>query len=173
MIAHSSPENIQAAIVFAGGMALGAYQAGAYEQFIQAKHFNPDWVAGSSIGAVNAALIAGNAPEDRIARLREFWSEREAWYSPPVSSNLRYPQNWMSAIQTRLFGVPDYFRPRLPGLPSDDFKSLHDPSPMRRRLQRLIDFTRLNSGERRLSPAPTKIERRGRLVRYGTREAWH
>ncbi|MBO0740143.1 MAG: patatin-like phospholipase family protein, partial [Hyphomicrobiaceae bacterium] len=59
-------------LVLQGGGALGAYQAGAYEALAEAGQA-PDWVAGISIGAVNAAIIAGNAPEHRVARLRTFW----------------------------------------------------------------------------------------------------
>ena len=55
-----------------GGGALGAYQAGAYEALCDGGHM-PRWVAGTSIGAVNAAIIAGNQPEHRVSRLREFW----------------------------------------------------------------------------------------------------
>jgi NTE family protein len=60
------------ALVLQGGGALGAYQAGVYQALAEA-NLHPDWVAGISIGAVNSALIAGNPPEKRVARLREFW----------------------------------------------------------------------------------------------------
>ena len=60
------------ALLLQGGGALGAYQAGVYEALSEA-HLAPDWVAGISIGAVNAALIAGNPPTVRVEKLREFW----------------------------------------------------------------------------------------------------
>src|ERR1700752_3367201 len=60
------------ALLLQGGGALGAYQAGVYEALAEA-HLAPDWVAGISIGAVNAALIAGNSPPVRVEKLREFW----------------------------------------------------------------------------------------------------
>src|SRR6204780_772941 len=60
------------ALLLQGGGALGAYQGGVYQALAEA-HLQPDWVAGISIGAINAVLIAGNAPEQRVARLREFW----------------------------------------------------------------------------------------------------
>src|SRR5271170_748490 len=63
-------ENI--ALVLQGGGALGAYQAGVYEALASA-NIHPDWIAGISIGAINGALIAGNAPETRVAKLRAFW----------------------------------------------------------------------------------------------------
>jgi NTE family protein len=68
------------ALLLQGGGALGAYQAGVYEALTEA-NLDPDWVAGISIGAVNAALIAGNVPEKRVEKLREFW---EAVSAPPA-----------------------------------------------------------------------------------------
>src|ERR1700754_1002862 len=61
-------------LLLQGGGALGGYQAGVYQALAEAD-LHPDWVAGISIGAVNSALIAGNAPENRVARLRAFWEE--------------------------------------------------------------------------------------------------
>ena len=62
----------QVVLVLQGGGALGAYQVGVYEALHEAG-IEPDWVIGTSIGAINAAIIAGNPPETRVARLREFW----------------------------------------------------------------------------------------------------
>src|SRR5207302_6797622 len=59
-------------LVLQGGGALGSYQAGVYEALASSQYL-PDWVAGISIGAINAAIIAGNSPEVRIEKLREFW----------------------------------------------------------------------------------------------------
>src|SRR5262249_39738513 len=70
--APSSPKRRQIVLVFQGGGALGAYQAGVYQALHEAG-VEPDWIIGTSIGAINAALIAGNAPEDRMASLEEFW----------------------------------------------------------------------------------------------------
>src|ERR1700730_11163030 len=61
-------------LVLQGGGALGSYQAGVYEALASSEYF-PDWVAGISIGAINAAIIAGNTPENRLNRLRSFWDE--------------------------------------------------------------------------------------------------
>jgi NTE family protein len=154
------PEIPRAALVFGGGMGLGAYHAGAYAKFHEAKDGNLDWLVGSSVGAINAALIAGNPPEQRIARLREFWSQptRSRSFPMTASQNFRYWQNWSSAIETRLFGAADYFRPRPPEMPLEDFKSIYDLAPMRRSLEHLIDFTRLNSGEPRVTVGTTDIE---------------
>src|SRR4029450_8984624 len=73
----------QVVLVFQGGGALGAYQVGVYEALHEAG-IEPDWVIGTSIGAINAALIAGNAPENRVHRLRDFWGrvEQDAGHDP-------------------------------------------------------------------------------------------
>src|SRR2546421_6856018 len=70
----------QTVLLLQGGGALGSYQAGVYQALAEADLY-PDWVAGISIGAVNAALIAGNSPERRVKKLREFW---EAVSTPPL-----------------------------------------------------------------------------------------
>ena len=66
----------QVVLVLQGGGALGAYQAGVYQALHEAG-IEPDWIIGTSIGAINASLIAGNAPEDRLSRLQEFWKRME------------------------------------------------------------------------------------------------
>lgn len=151
-----------AALVFAGGMGLGAYQAGAFEklQKSDAHPFRVNWLLGSSVGAVNAALITGNPPEQRIARLREFWSQPDMLGLRPLAlpAGGRYVRNWVSALQARLIGARGHFRPRAPGFPFEDFKSLYDLAPMRRTIDRLVDFGRLNSSEVRLTVAATDIE---------------
>ena len=67
------------ALLLQGGGALGAYQGGVYQALSEA-HIHPDWVAGISIGSINAAIIAGNAPEARVEKLHGFW---ESITSPP------------------------------------------------------------------------------------------
>ena len=76
-VCSAAQRHEQTVLVLQGGGALGAYQAGAFEGFAAAG-VAPDWVAGVSIGAINAALIAGNPPERRVARLREFWQRISA-----------------------------------------------------------------------------------------------
>src|ERR1700730_15741195 len=68
----TSPTKAKRVLVLQGGGALGSYQAGAYQALCH-HGFEPEWVAGISIGAINAAIIAGNAPEKRVERLKEFW----------------------------------------------------------------------------------------------------
>ena len=88
----------QVVLVLQGGGALGAYQAGVYEA-LHGAGIEPDWVIGTSIGAINGALIAGNAPADRCGRMREFW-ERVAQDSP------------LGSLATFTSGLPAFFVPR-------------------------------------------------------------
>ena len=76
----TTPANAQRVLVLQGGGALGSYQAGAFQALCRAG-FEPEWVAGISIGAINSAIIAGNGPEKRVDRLKEFWE----LVSSPVS----------------------------------------------------------------------------------------
>ena len=103
-------------LVLQGGGALGAYQAGVYEALSEAG-FAPDWVTGVSIGAINAALIAGNPPERRVARLREFWDRVSSGIpliAPAAFDPLRRTFNLVSASASATFGVPGFFEPRIP-----------------------------------------------------------
>ena len=68
----TTPASAQSVLVLQGGGALGSYQAGAFQALCRAG-FEPEWVAGISIGAINSAIIAGNAPDKRVDRLKEFW----------------------------------------------------------------------------------------------------
>lgn len=154
------------AMVFAGGLGLAAYHAGVYQAFSQ-KSLPLHWVAGSSAGAVTAALIAGNRAEDCIARMRAFWN------FPPIETYRpapwRHLNGWVAAVRSRLVGSPGHFRPRLPSINPFGFRSLYDLSPMRERLPKLIDFGLLNSGETRICVAATDIET-GDPVIFDSRE---
>jgi NTE family protein len=145
-------------LVLQGGGALGAYQAGAYEALCEGG-LMPEWVAGISIGALNAAIIAGNAPETRVGKLRQFWEL--------VSSRLLLPPLGADDVSRRLFveasaalvastGVPGFFQPRVPPAvvmpPSTpEAISVYDTEPLRTTLMELIDFDLLNSGRTRYS----------------------
>ncbi len=103
-------------LVLQGGGALGAYQAGVFEALAE-EGLEPQWLAGISVGAINAALIAGNAPERRVEALRAFW--RHASDGPqvdlgPLLSPLRTIQSQVNAAGTVLFGAPASSEPRLP-----------------------------------------------------------
>ena len=136
-------------LVLQGGGALGSYQAGVYEALATSDYL-PDWVAGISIGAINAAIIAGNAPEDRVARLREFWAEITAptrlW--PAFPESLASWQQSASALSSVLFGQPGFFSPRAPQdfFSPGKFLSYYETSALRGTLERLIDFDRINHG---------------------------
>ena len=150
------------ALVLSGGVGLGAYHAGVYQALHEREDLRLDWLAASSIGAVSAALIAGTPREQRVAALRAFWM------NPPFGSAVfpgvniggssRHAQNWISALQARLFGARGHFHPRLASPASEGFKSIYDLGPMRRRIEKLVDFERLNNGDMRLCVATTDIE---------------
>lgn len=145
-------------LVLQGGGALGAYQAGVYEGLAEAGVV-PDWIAGVSIGAINATLIAGNPPERRVARLREFWervSAQMAFIPPASMARMRPMLNQMSAMSALAFGVPGFFSPRMvpPFIALDGSPgalSFYDTQPLKATLEELVDFALLNSSGVRLS----------------------
>ncbi len=157
------------ALVLQGGGALGAYQAGAYEE-LAGTPFQPDWVVGVSIGAINAAIIAGNSPEHRVGKLHAFWqlvSSGLPQFSDPTTimpwlramtenGQDRNALNQFSAWHAAVLGVPGFFQPRMPPAPfqprgTAGALSLYDTSPLRTTLESLIDFDLINDGGIRLS----------------------
>src|SRR5215471_12411054 len=105
------------ALVLQGGGALGAYQAGVYQALHEAG-IEPDWVSGVSIGAINAAIIAGNKPQERLGKLREFWeriTDRKIWLYTPDGDIFRKARNATSSWMTMAQGQPGFFSPRQPG----------------------------------------------------------
>jgi NTE family protein len=151
-------------LVLQGGGALGAYQAGAYDALCEAGQ-TPDWVAGISIGAINAAIIAGNRPDDRHVRLRSFWERVSSQLqgSPLIDgTQSREVFNYMSAAFVSTVGVPGFFEPRFPPpqlMPagSAGALSVYDTTPLRDTLLELIDFDYLNQGQTRLSVGAVNI----------------
>ena len=102
------------ALVLQGGGALGSYQAGVYEALASSEYV-PDWVAGISIGAINAAIIAGNAPENRVSQLRSFWEEVTSHNSigpSGLGGPLAEGQRRLSSLVALMFGQPGFFAPR-------------------------------------------------------------
>ena len=162
------------AMLLQGGGALGSYQAGVYQAFAE-RGLHPDWVAGISIGSINSALIAGNAPERRVQALREFWEQitthsplRTAWVSalnalPTQSGDGAHAWvNQMSALATLLSGASGFFHPRLcpPYLAlggTAEAMSFYDTAPLKQTLERLVDFDRINSGETRFSVGAVNV----------------
>jgi NTE family protein len=157
------------ALLLQGGGALGSYQAGAYQALAEA-NLEPEWVAGISIGAVNSALIAGNPPEARVEKLREFW---EAVSTPPLGvpylksikiadEFTRRFVNQTRALGILIFGAPHFFEPRLPSplfWPSHlaDSVSHYSVAPLRATLERLVDFDRINGGNMRFSVGAVNV----------------
>jgi NTE family protein len=160
----SLPKHEQTVLALQGGGALGAYQAGIYEGMAECG-FAPNWVTGVSIGAVNAALIAGNPPERRIERLGAFWDRVSSGIPivpPAYLDPLRLAFNRVSAMATTAFGVPGFFVPRVPppylapdGSPGA--LSVYDISPLRETLEELIDFDLINRKAVRLSVGAVDI----------------
>jgi NTE family protein len=163
----------QTILVLGGGNALGAYLAGAYEE-IDARGIRPDWLIGASIGALTGAILAGNPPERRLERLREFWSEAATRTGLPEfgDTHMRQLTKGAHAAWAALIGRPTIFGHRwpglwsaLPGTPNDI--AIYDHRPLLATLSRLVDFGRLNGGETRLSVGTIDIET-GREVVFDT-----
>jgi len=147
------------ALVLQGGGALGSYQAGVYEALDHAG-IMPDWVAGISIGAINAAIIAGNAPERRVERLVQFWDEITAstalW---PKSAGQTPLERSAGALGALFFGQPGFFTPRpaFSWLTPQPPNSFYDTKALRETLERLVDFDRINARETRLSVGAVNV----------------
>lgn len=164
------------ALVLQGGGALGSYQAGVIEA-LSAAAIEPDWVAGISIGAVNAAIIAGNPPERRVARLRQFWNQATSWLPSfpilPDDMVREFVHEW-SAGFVAMAGVPGFFGPRflppfmaVPGTP--EALSFYDSRPLQQTLDELVDWDLLNRGPVRLSVGAVDLES-GNFRYFDTKE---
>ncbi len=167
------------ALFLQGGGALGAYQAGVYEALAEAD-LHPDWISGISIGAINGALIAGNAPEVRVDKLRAFWErvtdkpcfdwgERSIWAK---SDAVRQWLNQMSAYFALASGASGFFTPRFP-MPwlnppgTTAATSFYDTSRLKQTLEELVDFDRINAQRLRLSVGAVNV-RSGNFVYFDT-----
>src|SRR3954447_17523266 len=154
----TTPANAMRVLVLQGGGALGSYQAGAFQALCRAG-FEPEWVAGISIGAINSAVIAGNDANKRVDRLKEFWdmvSSPVSWNPITPGERARSLFNETSAALIATFGVPGFFTPRLPPAPlwppgSPESISYYDTAPLKKTLERLVDFDRINDLKTRLS----------------------
>jgi NTE family protein len=169
------------ALLLQGGGALGAYQAGVYEALAEA-NIHPDRVAGISIGAINGALIAGNAPEMRVDKLRAFWEgvTTKPWWCWSGQSHTLLPKsdaarqwlNQLSAGFAMVGGASGFFTPRFlapwmypPGVA--DATSIYDTGGLKSTLEKLIDFDRLNEGAMRFSIGAVNV-RSGNFVYFDT-----
>jgi NTE family protein len=151
------------ALVLGGGGALGAFQGGVY-QALEEAGVAPDRLAGTSIGALNAALIAGNPPGRRLERLRAFW-DLAAEPGPADGSwsgEARRVTKSLYALRARLLGRPGLYRPHLPRLflqtPGWGSPSLYSHDPTLATLRRLIDFEQIREDGPRLAINLTDLE---------------
>ena len=162
------------ALVLGGGIGLGAFEAGACSALLARPGLRVDWVAGSSIGAVTAAIVAGNAPEQVTARLHAFWAAvaelavpASPWFAAPSTGLWRQWLNERSALMTVLLGRPGLFRPRLSfgrRVGVSDVPALFDLAPLTDTLSQLIDFDRLNAGPIRVTLCSTDVIGGDRVV---------
>ena len=157
------PDHDDIALVLQGGGALGAYQAGVYAEIFRTE-FQPNWVAGVSIGSINAALIAGNPPERRVERLQAFWDRvSSAVIAPaPPGDGYRKLFNRGSAAVAAVAGVPGFYEPWVPppflqraGTPAA--LSFYDTSALRKTLLDLVSFKLVNDGPVRLSVGAVNV----------------
>ena len=167
------------ALLLQGGGALGAYQAGAY-QALEESNILPNWVAGISIGAINAAIIAGNAPGERVVKLRHFWERITtplfkplmAWVDAFTQEGDRQHRliNQLRAGQVLVRGAPGFFELRFPPpyvMPpgSVGATSFYDTSPLRETLLELVDFDRINRHELRFAVGAVNV-RNGNFIYF-------
>lgn len=161
-------------LVLQGGGALGSYQAGVYEA-LASSSYEPDWVAGISIGAVNAAIIAGNSRAAGVEHLRRFWEEITAptsWWIPGLSGRLAASQREASALSAVMFGQPGFFAPRAPfeWFASAKPTSYYDTRALKGTLERLVDFDRINHQKTmRISVGAVNV-RTGRFAYFDSAE---
>src|SRR3982075_3733497 len=157
----TTPAEAQRVLVLQGGGALGSYQAGAYQALCH-HDFEPSWVAGISLGASNAAIIAGTPRETRVERLKEFWNMVSApvpWNPVTKGDRGRSLFNETRAALIATFGVPGFFTPRLPLWPpgSPQSQSYYDTAPLKKTLEGLVDFDRINDLKTRLSVGAVSV----------------
>jgi NTE family protein len=151
-----APPPGQIVLVFQGGGALGAYQAGVYQALHEAG-IEPDWIIGTSIGAINAALIAGNEPKDRLPKLKEFWDRmayKEFWHSSSAWPQL---SQTLSCLNTVTRGIPGFFEPNSMAYWGNhvvlgaERAGYYSTAPLEKTLSELVDFSMLNRCKPRLT----------------------
>jgi NTE family protein len=163
------------ALVLQGGGALGAYQGGVYQALHEARLW-PNSVAGVSIGGINSAIIAGNPPERRLERLREFWETVTAgrgWPWLPEGDDVRKMHNMWSSMMTILFGQPGFFEPRLQSAwfsprGARSATAFYETKSLRETLLRLVDFDLLNNGDVGYAAGSVNVES-GNFVYFDSR----
>jgi NTE family protein len=145
----SKSEPGQVVLVLQGGGALGSYQAGVYQALHEAG-IEPDWIIGTSIGAINASLIAGNEPQNRLLRLKEFWKRMEQnpiWSFRDVFPGFNEKLSYWSTVTN---GIPGFFRPNPLAHAGDQYPlgpdqaGYYSTAPLERTLAELVDFDLVN-----------------------------
>src|SRR5579883_250223 len=183
--AESARKYETVALVVQGGGALGSYQCGVYEGLHRAGIL-PNWFAGISIGAINAAILAGNAPEHRLERLHGFWNRISTPAIPfghklfewqenlratlPLPSSTLALANIQGAFAALLFGQSGFFVPRFPppyvGVGHlESATSFYDTSVLKTTLEEFVDFDRINAGEVRFSVGAVNV-RNGNFIYF-------
>jgi NTE family protein len=166
----------QIVLVLQGGGALGAYQVGVYQALHEAG-IEPDWVIGTSIGAINASLIAGNAPAERLSRLQEFWRrmQHDAWTDGLAA--IPFVGAAVSNLMTVARGIPAFFRPNPAaffGLSvplGPEAAGYYDTAPLARTLGELVDFDTASSTGTAASCRTRRSRRCSTTCRAGTRSS--
>ncbi len=148
-----------------GGGSLGAYHIGAYKAMAEAG-YHPDIVSGISIGAFTSAIIAGNEPNDRVAKLQAFW-DTISWPDVPqlpnASNEMKKYHNTLTSLQGFIFGQPNFFVPRIPGPQMQKRGTLaatsyYDTSKLHDTLKDFVDFDRINNNKTRLLLGATRVK---------------
>ena len=159
----------QIVLVLQGGGALGSYQAGVYQALHEAG-IEPDWIIGTSIGAINASLIAGNAPQNRLSRLREFWKKMEqhpVWSFRDIIPGFNEKLSYWATVTN---GIPGFFRPNPLAHAGDSYPlgadnaGYYSTAPLERTLTELVDLKMLNECKPRLTVGAAHV--RSSRMRY-------
>ena len=164
----------QVVLVLQGGGALGAYQVGCYEALHEAG-IEPDWVIGTSIGAINAALIAGNAKENRLARLRDFWARIEQGSAHDPLMFWTGLSNISANLATVTRGIPAFFTPNLAGWMGShsplgiEQAAYYTTAPLRETLSELIDLEHCDEHKIRLTVGAVNA-RNGEMRYFDSRQ---
>jgi NTE family protein len=163
----------QVVLVLQGGGALGAYQVGVYQALREAG-IEPDWVIGTSIGAINASLIAGNPPERRLERLEEFWRRVTHSRHAQLAAAVPFVGPWTANMMTIAGGLSGFFAPNplaLMGLAplGSELAGYYSTKPLERTLADLIDLEQLNKGSPRLTVGAAKVQT-GEMHYFDSRE---
>ena len=166
--------NGQCVLVLQGGGALGAYQGGVYQALHEAG-VEPDWIVGTSIGAINASIIAGNRPEDRLDRLREFWRRVERpnfWGLFPAWTGI---PDALASWRTFTGGIPGFFEVNPQAFLGAhvplgaDHAGFYSTEPLRKTLEELVDFSLINRKHPRLTVGAAHV-RTSMMHYFDTRE---